>query len=103
MIEGRWQRTRLLVAARGFLHRPSFRASAVAMAVTVAIAMPALDEFRIDLFGAVETLAVIAIIREWHELLELLAEADARRPLIEMEDVVDGPLRLDVDEFVVTA
>ena len=102
MIEGLQQRTLALVPARCFLHLACFRASAVAMAIAVAVAMPTLDELGVDLFGAVETLAVMAIIWKWHELLELLAEADARRPFIKMEDVVDGPLRLDVDEFVVT-
>ena len=102
MIEGLQQRTLALVPARCFLHLARFRASAVAMTIAVAVAMPTLDELGVDLVGAVEAPAVIAIIGKWHELLEFLAEADTRWPFIEMEDVIDGPLRLDVDQLIVT-
>src|SRR5882724_1922978 len=102
MIEGLQQCMFALVSARCFLYLARFRAGAIAMAIAVAVAMPTLDELGVDLFGAIEALAVKAIIWKRHELLELLAEADTRRPFIKMEDMIDGPLRLDVDEFVVT-
>jgi hypothetical protein len=102
MIEGLQQCTFALVAARCFLYLARFRAGAIPMAIAVAVAMPTLDELGVDLFGAIEALAVIAIIWKRHELLEFLAEADTCRPFIKMEDVIDRPLRLDVDKLIVT-
>src|SRR5262245_44317220 len=91
-----------LIAPRRFLHLPRLRAGSITIAIPVTVAMPTFHELGIDLFGTIEPLAVIAIIRERHEFLELLAEADARRALIKMEDVVDGPLRFDLDELIIT-
>ena len=102
MLEGLQPCTLALIPAGGFLDLARFRTSAIAMAITVAIAMPTLDELGVDLFGTIKALAVIAIIGKWHELLEFLAEADTRRPFIKVEDVVDGPLRLDIDQLIVT-
>ena len=86
-----------LIAARRLLRvaRLGARPIAVAMAIT----MPALDELGVDLVLTVEAFAVIAIVREGHELFKLLAEADARWPFVEVKHVVDGPLGLNIDEF----
>src|SRR4029450_4731080 len=78
MIEGLQQRTLALVPARCFLYLARFRTGAGAMAVPVA--MPTLDDLAVDLFGAIEALAVIAVVWKRHELLEFLAEANTRRP-----------------------
>src|ERR671923_284705 len=82
-----------LIAARRLLDLARLGARPVA----VAVAMPALDELDVDLFGAVEPFAVVAIVRERHEFFELLAEAQARRPFVEVEHVVDGLLGRDLD------
>ena len=94
--------TLALVPACCFLNPPRFRTSTVAMTITVAVAMPTLDELGVNLFGPIKALAIIAIIGKWHELFEFLTKANTRRPLIKVEDVVDGPLRLDIDQLIVT-
>ena len=62
-----------------------------------------LDLLDVHLVVAGEALAVVAVIRERHEALEVLHEALAAGPAVVGELVVFFRLRLHVHQFVVAA